>query len=63
MAVKGCQSKNHEHATCYGALWKCRGCGIEVCYQEGADDEHPDLCDTCWEKAQKAQQQQSKGSR
>lgn len=40
-----CESKNHtEHDE---FLWRCSGCKKHYCFQEGAADNHADLCDDC----------------
>lgn len=45
----GCESRNHKQ--CRGALWQCAACERWFCYEEGADDAHPGVCDDCAAKA------------
>jgi hypothetical protein len=47
--LSGCQSTNHDHSTCYGALWQCSECKRMMCCNEGTDD-GTDLCDDCFAK-------------
>jgi len=43
-----CESHNHQvPQQCYGILWKCECCGRILCCNEGADDDHFELCDDC----------------
>jgi hypothetical protein len=52
---RACQSETHSPFACrYGGsddgapLWQCPRCRTWLCYAEGAADERPDVCDTCW---------------
>ena len=33
---------------CNGYLWECERCHRWNCYNIGAADDHPGLCDDCW---------------
>ena len=46
--LAGCQSTNH--TVCRGSksdLWTCLQCKRQMCLEEGAADDQPDVCDTC----------------
>jgi hypothetical protein len=43
-----CEAHEPTSDECDGALWECRGCGLTVCANYGADDNDLDECDACW---------------
>lgn len=51
-----CESPNHKpHKVPAKSVYRCAGCGLVVCPADGAADDMPDHCDSCWVKAHQAE--------
>jgi hypothetical protein len=47
-----CESPNHAtHNIVPKAAWRCNLCNRILCSRDGAADDMPDACDTCWAEA------------